>query len=79
MIGMHQCLACRHFHRGSGRGATWTCDAYPDGIPVEIRSERVIHTVPHPGDHGIRFELDGEYLDSLLPDQRKKVGAAGSD
>lgn len=33
------------------------CDAYPDGIPeIFILSEKD-HFNPHPGDHGLQFEL----------------------
>lgn len=47
------CDACRHL-----RG-TWTCDAFPGGIPVEIRMFGQSHEDPWPGDHGIQFALDG--------------------
>jgi len=33
------------------------CDAFPDGIPVEIFSSdfKTDHTKPYPGDHGIQY------------------------
>ena len=35
------------------------CEAFPDGIPVEIAYGDNLHLTPFPGDHGIRFEPDG--------------------
>ncbi len=45
-----QCALCKH------AGAGQTCAAFPDGIPVKIRSNSVDHRQPYPGDQGIRFE-----------------------
>jgi len=36
-----------------------TCDAFPDGIPIEIQLNRHKHRKPYPGDNGILFEPDG--------------------
>lgn len=47
------CLNCRHLHR-SGPG--FTCSAFPDGIPFDIRSGETPHNKPIPGDHGIQWE-----------------------
>lgn len=33
-----------------------SCEAFPDGIPVDIFSEEVEHNVPYEGDNGILFE-----------------------
>ncbi|MCP5510235.1 MAG: hypothetical protein H7A24_00005 [Leptospiraceae bacterium] len=35
---------------------TKKCDAYPNGIPFEIWTNKVDHSKPYPGDNGIRFE-----------------------
>lgn len=51
MIVMPQCLLCRRFRRDRKR----TCDAYPDGIPLESFKGEVDHTKPHMGDHGLTF------------------------
>lgn len=49
-----QCISCQHY-----QGAI-TCDAYPDGIPIEIITGEHDHTQPYEGDNGIRFEpIDG--------------------
>lgn len=59
------CSYCKHYHRdaallsrdGLPRGITGvTCDAFPGGIPRELLSEKVKHTRPYKGDHGIQFE-----------------------
>ena len=43
------CNRCSHRHRDM------TCDAFPNGIPIEIiRSGE--HFLPIDGDHGITFE-----------------------
>ena len=48
------CCYCKHM-RGSFRTQA-TCAAFPGGIPQQIASGEVEHTIPVPGDHGIRFE-----------------------
>lgn len=51
------CCACRHVREwGRLDGTGWTCAAFPDGIPPEIITRRLLHHKPHPGDHGVRFE-----------------------
>lgn len=43
------CTLCKH-RQG------WTCAAYPQGIPLEIREMYVDHRQPYAGDNGIQFE-----------------------
>ncbi len=46
-----QCVFCKFKHAGAG-----TCDAFPDGIPMEILSNAHDHREYFPGDHGVRYE-----------------------
>jgi len=46
------CSSCKHWKPPSGR----TCDAFPYGVPDDIRMGKNKHDKPYPGDHGIRFE-----------------------
>lgn len=48
------CMWCVHKRDGM------TCAAFPEGIPEEIITSRVIHTVPYPGDNGIQYEQASE-------------------
>jgi hypothetical protein len=56
------CGFCKHLHRDLN-----TCDAFPDGIPIEIQQSNVKtgkmpfdHRKPYPGDNGVRFEIRDE-------------------
>jgi hypothetical protein len=54
---MGLCYKCRHWRENDDDDVP-VCDAYPDGIPQQIMNAALDHTVPQPGDHGIRFEAD---------------------
>ena len=47
-----QCSQCRHLRNRT----LWTCDAFPNGIPAPILTNRFDHRNLYPGDHGVRFE-----------------------
>lgn len=49
-----QCLLCIHRVHGA---YLIECPAFPGGVPDEILSNAFDHRKPHPGDHGIRFEM----------------------
>lgn len=46
-----KCYGCLHKAEGALK-----CDAFPDGIPLDIVRSLVGHTKPYPGDRGIRFK-----------------------
>jgi len=47
-----QCAFCIH------DGPNGTCKAFPNGVPLGIRTNNLDHRKPIEGDKGIRFELD---------------------
>ena len=54
MIPIIQCFNCKHV-----KAKTFTCKAFPDGIPKEIADGKHDHTKSYKGDNGIRFEPIG--------------------
>lgn len=59
MIRLPQCYRCKHRYEQSKRPGRLTCEAFPDGIPLEIRLNKHDHKEPYPGDNDIRFEWNG--------------------
>lgn len=51
-----QCFDCKRLDPGKA----FTCAAFPEGIPREIRFAEHDHTKPFPGDRGILFEPKDE-------------------
>ena len=51
MIDLHQCAYCKHLRgpRDPVRDKTQTCDAFPDGISMDIIMNRFDHTIPYSG------------------------------
>lgn len=45
------CTGCIHFHSDGS-----TCQAFPKGIPSEVRRGEVDHHKSYKGDHGIQFD-----------------------
>lgn len=49
------CFECRHM-MGVRPDVGWQCEAFCEGIPVEILCRQVSHRVPFEGDGGIMFD-----------------------
>lgn len=62
------CVGCTHLRQGD----TFSCDAFPDGIPEDITFSRTDHRQPVKGDHGIQFVAltpkDARYAAELFND-----------
>jgi hypothetical protein len=56
-VGEPICYYCRRY-RGNRPGyppQSFTCDAFPAGIPAAIIESKADHRHPYPGDQGLRF------------------------
>ncbi len=64
-----QCSLCKHRHNDD------TCDAYPEGISLELRHNKIIHRESLGDDKGLVFEaISPEYEDvKFTPFGRKKL------
>ena len=62
-IDFSQCQYCL-FHK-----PYMVCDAFPEGIPKDIQSNKVLHNKPYEGDNDIQFKitpgLESDYKDLL--------------
>jgi len=50
---MSQCFACVRLVAELGN---WHCEAFPAGIPVEVKRNGLDHRQPIDGDHGVQFK-----------------------
>lgn len=59
-----QCMTCGWLDRPprKGDGKTFTCMAFPDGIPEEIISGNFDHTAEYDGDRGLRYIKDPDAI-----------------
>jgi len=48
----NQCKQCLHLRTST---ENLTCDAFPDGIPIDILTGQFDHNKKHENDNGIRF------------------------
>ena len=48
------CLTCKHIRWVDGQPSA--CNAFPEGIPLDIQFGGVSHDKPYKGDGGIQYE-----------------------
>jgi hypothetical protein len=51
-----QCFRCKHYNEANTADLYPNCKAYPERIPIDVFDNKVLHTKPLDGDHGIQFE-----------------------
>lgn len=58
--GVHQmepiCFNCARLREGRTASGHFGCEAFPDGVPLDIYLGEFDHTKPHEGDNGLRFQ-----------------------
>lgn len=58
-IGPTICMSCTRWHRGGLMvEIPATCDAFPDGIPLNIFPGQDDHRQPVEGDNGLQYDQD---------------------
>lgn len=51
-----QCFGCKHFNQPGDTTLFPNCKAFPEAIPIHVFNNKVLHTKPVAGDHGIQYE-----------------------
>lgn len=64
------CTSCSHLDREADEPR---CEAFPEGIPEEIWTNRHDHHEPYPGDQGVRFEL------KRVPDEEAETASVEAE
>jgi hypothetical protein len=67
-----QCISCYWYIGDIGTGLA--CAAFPKGIPSKIFTGEFDHSLPYPGDYGIRWAESLVYTalaDEIMEEQRK--------
>lgn len=55
-VPVPSCLTCTQWNESPVEDLVWTCNAFPAGVPEEIRRARNPHEEPFPGDRGIQYD-----------------------
>lgn len=82
MLGpLSQCDTCARMRSWRSAGqATASCEAFPNGIPDAVWTNTFDHRQEVPGDHGIRWESNGQpFPDWALADQDDAPDTAPGD